>query len=172
MSKKAASKTGPAEFLNAKSRGKFVLFGITDEDRKENGPIMGGSVEVEGYETGDKKPLVSGFEKFAKTEGNRRYLGLSLTAPLAEGAPEDAPRVHYYGKMFRNEARRNLNSPEYSGFITVLPCQAEGQYTNEEWDDAPVLQFVGWKRRNASDGKARIECNFHPSIVGDDEVPF
>lgn len=132
-----------------------ALFNIKTEDRIENGPIMSGSIEVQ-----DETMPVSGFHQIA--ESGLVYLGLSF------GAENN---THYFGKLFRNENKRSVNAPDYTGYIALLPCTEKNQYTNEEWDNAPQLRVSGWRKRSA-DGTARIALSIAPSEVKEDELAF
>ena len=153
------------DFLSNNTKAKGALFNV--DEVKENSPIMTGSMEIEGH----KFPL-SGFIKIAKESG-LRYMSLSLTSPLPTDYTDDdiAKQVHYYGKLFRQENKRNDSSPDYNGFITVLACSDNSKHTNEVWDDAPMLQITGWKKRSADSG-SRISLIVAPTEVSDDELSF
>lgn len=155
------------EFLSTTTKAKGALFNVEKNDIKENGPVMTGSIEV-----AEQKILLSGFLRTASTNGTN-YLSLALSAPLPEGYSEadKDTQLRYYGKLFRQAEKRTMASPDYTGFISVLPCTSQNQYTNEEWDDAPTLQVWGWRKRNA-DGTSRISLNIAPREVADDEVNF
>lgn len=155
------------EFLSPSTKAQGALFNVAPEEQKENGPVMTGSIEING-----QKALVSGFLKTATSNGNN-YLSLALAMPLPEGHT-DADRegqLRYYGKFFRQEEKRSTQSPDYTGFITLLPCTSPNQYSDEQWDSAATLQVWGWRRRNA-DGKSRIALSIAPREVQPDELNF
>jgi hypothetical protein len=155
------------EFLTPTSQAQGALFNVPAGDRKDNGPVMTGSIKVE-----NQKILVSGFLKTATTTG-MDYLSLSLSAPLPENHTDQdrENQLRYYGKLFRQTERRSDSSPDYTGFISVLPCVASNQYTDKQWDDAQTLQVWGWRKRN-TDGKSRIAINIAPREVAPDELNF
>jgi len=79
--------------------------------------------------------------------------------------------------VFRNEEKKNARSPDYSGYLVVLPLSPDvrDEYSQEEWDDAPRLNVYGRRVRNA-DNSVRIALDVVPlrsdAPVGDDEVAF
>jgi hypothetical protein len=159
--------TTQSPFLTPSTKAQGALFNVPVADQKDNGPVMTGSIEVES-----QKILVSGFLKTANSTGNN-YLSLALAAPLPENYT-DADRenqLRYYGKLFRQAEKRSTSSPDYTGFITVLPCTSPQQYSDDQWDAAPNLQVWGWRRRNA-DGSSRIALSLAPREVAADEVNF
>lgn len=131
-----------------------VLFDI--KERVDNGPLMSGSVEVDGV-----KVSLSAFLEQAKSS-NVNYLNLSIG---------DKDQARYSGKLFRNKQKNSANAPDYSGFITVLRVDQPKQYTGEEWDNAPQLKIVGWRRRS-TDGTGRIQMNIMPAEVKDGDIAF
>lgn len=150
-----AKSAKPLEYLSPTTTAHGALFNV--DEIKESGPLMSGSLEID-----DKKVPLSGFLKVAKDTG-LRYLSLSLG---------EKDGVHYHGKLFRQEEqKRYATAPDYSGFLTVLGCTDAGQYTDEQWDAAPVLQVRGWRKRNA-DARSRIALTVAPTAVGDDELHF
>ena len=159
--------TAQTEFLSTSTKAKGALFNIAKDEIKENGPIMSGSIDV-----ADQKILLSGFLRTSNTNGSN-YLSLALSAPLPEGYTDadKENQLRYYGKLFRQTEKRSDSSPDYTGFISVLPCTSPHQYTNEQWDDAPTLQVAGWRKRNA-DGTSRISVSIAPREVAADEVNF
>ena len=137
------------------------------EEIVDNGPIMTGTIELDG-----NRYSVSGFAKIS--EKNVRYLSLAIQKPLAKGftAEEQAAQLSYYGKLFLQENKSRTNSPDYSGFIQVLANGNGVHHTNDEFDQAPRLMVTGFRRRNASDGEARIQLNIAPQLVDPNEVAF
>ena len=156
-----------AEFLSTTTKAKGALFNVAPEDRKENGPIMTGSIEI-----GSEKFHISGFTRTASSTGEL-YLSVALSARLPDGYTESdrENQLRYYGKLFRQSEKRSEASPDYTGFITVLPCTTPNQYTNDEWDAAPNLQVWAWRKRNA-DGTSRISLSIAPREVAAEEVNF
>lgn len=159
--------TTQQEFLSTKTKAKGALFNVEKSDIKENGPIMTGSIEI-----AEQKIMLSGFLRTSSTTGTN-YLSLALSAPLPEGYTDadKESQLRYYGKLFRQVEKRSMTSPDYTGFISVLPCTSQNQYTNEEWDDAATLQVWGWRKRSA-DGTSRISLSIAPREVADEEVNF
>ena len=144
-----------------------ALFNIATEDRTENGPIMSGSIEV----SKDLNIPVSAFLKktskdplkAVKKDAVDEYLSLSLGG---EG------KTHYYGKLFRKKADAKLSAPDYSGFITVLPCLGgTDEHEAEDWENAPQLRIIASRERSMA-GQAYISLQITPSIVPADEVNF
>lgn len=152
------------EFICNNTKAKGALFNV--DEVKENGPVMTGSMEIAGV----KYPL-SGFIKIA--ESQLRYMSLSVTSPLPSDYTDDdiANQVHYYGKLFRQENKRYHSSPDYTGFLTVLPCTGSAKHENDVWADAPTLQISGWKKRSA-DTSSRISLLVAPVHVADDELNY
>jgi hypothetical protein len=133
-----------------------ALFKIDDEKRSSNGPLMSGSLQIDGQDI----PL-SAFLKVGK-ESETEYLSLSLGQ---EGG------IHYYGKLFRVENPKGANAPHYTGFMTVLACSDANNYSNEDWDEAPTLKVCGWRKRSAN-GTGRIHLTVSSTIVDADELGF
>lgn len=159
---KPANKTTPKEekpniTISERLTAGGALFNIAAEDRIENGPIMSGSIEVS---KGLNIP-VSAFKKLS--ENNLEYLSLSLGG---EG------KTHYYGKLFRKGADAKVNAPDYSGFISVLPCAGSGdEYSQDDWDNAPQLRIVANRERSLA-GQAYIGMKITPKVVDANEVNF
>jgi hypothetical protein len=145
---RAANDALAREFtLTPTTRATVVLFNFEGRadgtPRRENDAVMTGSADFDvlvGNEVQSVQVPVSAFLKEAATT-NRKYLSLSMGV---------AGGTHYNGKLFNNKdaADRKPDSPEYSGFITVLPVftNADGsttRYSEAEWDDAPVVQLYG-----------------------------
>lgn len=140
--------------LSDKLVSSAVLFVV--EDRKEDGPVYSGSIEISGV----KVPM-SGFLKQAQESG-KDYLNLTIG---------DKDQAHYYGVLFKNRRiQENLNQT-YSGNIKVLRVEGGTTYTPEEWDNAPTLKLSGLRVRSANGG-ARINIALNPTLVGDEEMPF
>lgn len=148
--------------LTETSRTTAVLFPVDEEHARENGPLFTGSIKLDG----ESVPL-SAFLKDAK-ESDKRYLDLSVGAK---------GQVHYSGRLFRNEEKKTAKSPDYSGYLVVLPLSPDvrDEYSQEEWDEAPRLNVYGRRVRNA-DNSVRIALDVVPQRsdvpVGDDEVAF
>ena len=140
--------------LTSRSTASAVLFDI--KERVENGPLMSGSVEVDSV-----KVSLSAFLEQAKAS-NVNYLNLSIG---------DKDQARYSGKLFRNKQKNSDNAPDYSGFITVLRVNQPEQYTADEWDSAPQLKIVAWRRRS-TDGTGRIQMNIMPAEVADGDIAF
>ena len=156
MSKKiAGTNTSVAYNLTSTTKAAGSLFNVVEADQVENGPLMTGNLMVDG----ERIPL-SGFAR--KPDGGTEYLSLSLG---------NKDTVHFYGKLFRQQNKRNASAPDYSGDITLLPCSENHSYTEDDWNNAETLQVCGWRRRNADMG-ARIVLNVSPAKVGDDELAF
>ena len=130
-----------------------ALFNVTE--RVENGPIMTGS-----FDLGQVRVPLSGFLRVA--ESGREYLSLSLGS---EGG------VHYYGKLFRVTDKKYANSPDYTGFVTLLACTEPDEYTDDQWESADKLQVFG-RRRRSTDGNARIALTLVSSEVQPEETAF
>ena len=147
-------KVYPNLMISEKLKTTGALFNIVAEERIENGPIMSGSIDI-----GNDKMPMSGFKAVA--ESGLEYLALSLGG---------AENTHYYGKLFRNEKLNNF-SPDYTGFITVLPCVMAKEHSDEVWENAPVLRITAKRVRNA-DGGARIALTIAPAKVDAEELEF
>jgi hypothetical protein len=158
---------------NTKTKG--VLFVIPEEDRKENGPVLSGN-----FANGDKTVGLSAFLDMSEETG-RRFYNLSLG---------DKDGTHWYGRLFRNENKKSDKSPDYSGFMIVLPVEApvadesgkakakakaKPQYTPEDWEQAPKLTVFGRRVRSA-DNSARIVLDVLPvrsqDPISDEDVPL
>lgn len=131
-----------------------VLFVV--EDRKEDGPVYSGSIEISGV----KVPM-SGFLKQAQESG-KDYLNLTIG---------DKDQAHYYGVLFKNRRLQDNLNQTYSGNIKVLRVEGGTTYTPEEWDNAPTLKLSGLRVRSANGG-ARINIAVNPTLVCDEEMPF
>lgn len=148
--------------LTETSRTTAVLFPVDEEHARENGPLFTGSIKLDG----ESVPL-SAFLKDAR-ESEKRYLDLSVGAK---------GQVHYSGRLFRNEEKKTTKSPDYSGYLIVLPLSSavRDEYSAEEWNEAPRLIVYGRRVRNA-DNSVRIALDVVPprvnAPVGDDEVGF
>lgn len=144
----AAETQAPVVFTLEKT-GKYqgALFNIKEEDLVEGGPIMSGSIEVNNV----RVSLSAFLEESANT--GTKYLNLSLGS---KGG------VHYYGRLFRQAEKRSERSPDYSGFILLLPAEPGApKYTNEQWDKAERLQVYGRRVKNLSEG-SRISLDVVP----------
>lgn len=148
--------------LNETTRTTAVLFPVDEEHARENGPIYSGSIKLDGVSV----PL-SAFLKDAKGS-DKRFLDLSIGAK---------GQVHYSGRLFRNEEKKTAKSPDYSGYLVVLPLSPDMQdeYEEEDWKQAPRLIVYGRRVRNA-DSSVRIALDVLPqrsdAPVSDDEVAF
>jgi hypothetical protein len=130
--------------------------------RRDTDALMTGNIEFD-VAVGDGAKAVtvalSAFRKEAEGTG-RVYLSLSLGV---------AGGTHYNGKLFNNmEALdRKDTSPDYSGFIHVLPVFTNDdgtttKYTSEEWDAAPQVQVFGRRKWAAGTDKAYIKLDVVP----------
>ena len=148
--------------LTETSRTTAVLFPVDEEHARENGPLFTGSIKLDG----ESVPL-SAFLKDAR-ESEKRYLDLSVGAK---------GQVHYSGRLFRNEDKKTTKSPDYSGYLIVLPLSSavRDEYSAEEWNEAPRLIVYGRRVRNA-DNSVRIALDVVPprldAPVSDNEVAF
>jgi hypothetical protein len=133
-----------------------ALFNIEPERRKDNGPIMSGTLRAD---SGVAVP-VSLFREQAEDTG-------LIYASLAIGGKA---KTKFYGKLFHTENEPG-SGPMYSGFIVVLPVDRPEQHSAEAWANAPGLQVCGWRRRSA-DGKARISLSIAPRSVDQKELAF
>ena len=102
---------------------------------------------------------------FVKSARETGVLYCALTVGFKDG-----PR--YYGKLFSASHKNHRNAPDYHGYICLLPVTRKGQYTEQEWEEAPTLPIHGYRRRNASDNRARIQLLGAPVKVADHELPF
>ena len=148
--------------LTETSRTTAVLFPVDVEHTRENGPTFTGSIKLDGVSV----PL-SAFLKEAKGS-DKRFLDLSVGAK---------GQVHYSGRLFRNEEKKTARSPDYSGYLVVLPLSPDvrDEHSQEEWDEASRLIVYGRRMRNA-DNSVRIALDVVPqrsdAPVGEDEVAF
>ncbi|MEM5387851.1 hypothetical protein VSR68_30315 [Paraburkholderia phymatum] len=148
--------------LTETSRTTAVLFPVDEEHARENGPTFTGSIKLDGVAV----PM-SAFLKEAKGS-DKRFLDLSVGAK---------GQVHYSGRLFRNEEKKTSRSPDYSGYLVVLPLNPDvrDEHSQEEWDEAPRLIVYGRRVRNA-DNSVRIALDVVPqrsdAPVGDGEVAF
>lgn len=149
--------------LTEATRTTAALFPVDEDHARENGPLFTGSIKLEG----ESVPL-SAFLKEAKNGSDTRYLDLSIGAK---------GQVHYSGRLFRNEKKKTTKSPDYTGYLVVLPMNpgVQNEYTEDEWEAAPRLTVFGRRTRNA-DNSVRIALDVLPQRsdepVGDDEVSF
>lgn len=128
-------------------------------ERSPNAPEMTGTLQIDDLSL---RVPVAGFVTTAKETGELYY---RLSVGFKNG-------VHYYGRLFATSEKRHPNSPDYFGFISLLPVSRQNQYSPEEWDAAPTLRIRGYRRRNASDNRARIQILGAPVKVGADELPL
>ena len=140
--------------LSDKLMSSAVLFIV--EDRKPDGPVYSGSIEISGV----KVPM-SGFVKMAQESG-KDYLNLTIG---------DKDQAHYYGVLFKNRRTHENQNQTYSGNIKVLRVEAGVKFSAVEWDNAPTLKLSGLRVRSANGG-ARINIAVNPTLVDDDEMPF
>lgn len=162
----------PSNTLNITDKGSGALFTHEPDEPNPQAPAMTGNVEINAI-----KFTVAGFLKTAKESG-KRYLSLVVSPPLPEGYTEAdiAVQPHYNGKLFRREpdpvtGKANPKAPDYFGFVTVLPVRQGETYTADEWESAPTLRVVGWRRRSANT-QARIVLTVAPLEVAADELPI
>ena len=84
---------------------------------------------------------------------------------------------HFSGRLFRSTEKKNAKSPDYTGYLIVLPMTPDvrNEYTKEEWEAAPRLKVYGRRMRNA-DNSPRISLDIAPpksdAPVGDNELAF
>ncbi|CAJ0807128.1 hypothetical protein [Ralstonia thomasii] len=148
--------------LNAATKTTGVLFPVSDDRRSDNGPLFSGSIKLE-----DTQIPLAAFLKDAEN-GESQFLDLAVGA---------RGQQHFSGRLFRNTEKKNANSPDYSGYLVVLPMTPDvrNEYTTEEWDAAPRLKVFGRRMRNA-DNSPRISLDIVPpksdAPVGDDELAF
>lgn len=131
----------------AKLKYNAALFMIAAADRKENGPLMSGSINLPE----DKKLPFSAFAKLSK-EG-KNYFSLSVGGADSE---------HQYGALFPATEKKTDKSPDYTGSIDLVKGGDER------------LRVVGWKRAAAGTGKTYISLALSPiSATGEykDESP-
>ena len=128
-------------------------------DRAENAPELTGTIQI------DDSPLRVPMAAFLKAGRETGVLYCALTVGFKDG-----PR--YYGRLFPASHKNHPSAPDYHGFIMLLPVARKGQYTPQEWEDAPTLPIRGYRRRNASDNRARIQLLGAPVKVGDHELPI
>ncbi len=157
----AAPAQVPPEFeVTAVSMLSGALFTMRPSpDRAENAPQMTGTIQLDDAAL---RVPVAAFVKSARETG---VLYCALTVGFKDG-----PR--YYGRLFSASHKNHRNAPDYHGFIWLLPVTRKGQYTPQEWDDAPMLPIHGYRRRNASDNRARIQLLGAPVKVADHELPI
>lgn len=157
----AAPAPVPPEFsIDAVSMLRGALFTARPSaERAENAPEMTGTLQI------DDSPLRVPVAAFIKSARETGLLYCALTAGFKDG-----PR--YYGRLFATSHKNHPKAPDYHGFIMLLPVTRKGQYTPQEWEDAPTLPIRGYRRRNASDNRARIELLGAPVKVGDRELPI
>jgi hypothetical protein len=146
--------------LTETSRTTGVLFPVSEDRAVENGPTFTGSVKLDGVSV----PL-SAFLKAAR-DSDKRFLDLSVGAK---------GQAHFSGRLFRTEEKKTAKSPDYSGYLVVLPLSPgmTDEYSQEEWDAAARLIVYGRRMRNA-DNSVRIALDILPKRlnkpIGDDEV--
>ena len=156
-------------FITDTTKGTGVLFNVPEQERKIDGPVMTGSVEING-----QRYYISGFLREPKNADAKPYLGLQISSPLPEGYTDAdlAAQVRYYGKLFKQEDKHSEASADYTGYITVLASVQDQKHTDDEWEDAAELMLTGHARRNMGDGGARIALNFATRRVASGELAF
>ena len=156
-------------FVSVDTKATGALFNVALDQRKQDGPIMTGSIEIN-----QKRYNVSGFLRTAKGADAKTYLGLVISSPLPENHTEEdyGKQIRYHGKLFKQLDKRYDTSADYTGFIDILPCVGEEKHTDEEWENAPQLLVVGHARRNMADGGSRIALQLSPRTVAEGELNF
>ena len=148
--------------LNAAIKTTAVLFPVSDDRRTENGPLFSGSIKLE-----DTQIPLAAFLKDAES-GESQFLDLAVGA---------RGQQHFSGRLFRSTEKKNAKSPDYTGYLIVLPMTPDvrNEYTKEEWEAAPRLKVYGRRMRNA-DNSPRISLDIAPpksdAPVGDNELAF
>jgi hypothetical protein len=173
-------------FFTPSSKGTGALFNFAPKDGDEvkvtefdNGDtsqlVVSGALRLDDAGYGDLPIQIAGFQRNSK---DFLDLVIQTKAPVDRETGEidtDAERVKYTGKLWNERkkegGKRSAIAPDYTGYITVLPVTQKGQYSGEQWDEAPRLQVVGYLRRNAN-STARVELRFHAQHVSDHEMAF
>jgi hypothetical protein len=133
------------------TRAKGALFSVKAADRKDNGPRMTGSFEVNS-----KRISLAAFSKVSKRSG-QQYLNLKV-------GEKDGPT--FYGKLFRNADKKGDKSPDYSGYVEL-----------GTGNDAPQLRIAGWRAKSRDQKTSYISLDLAPPQQhaegrdGDDEEP-
>lgn len=156
----APAKVPPAFAVTAFSMIKGALFPAKPSaERAEKAPAMTGTIQI------DDSTLRVPFAAFLKSGRESGLLYCDLSIGFKNG-----PRL--YGRLFPATHKNHPSAPDYSGYIVLLPVTHKGQYTMQDWEDAPTLPIRGYRRRNAADNRARIQLLGAPVKVGDHELPL
>ncbi|MEM5371037.1 hypothetical protein V4C53_34065 [Paraburkholderia azotifigens] len=149
--------------LTETTRTTAALFPVDADHARANGPMFTGSIKLEGVSV----PL-SAFLKEARNGSDTQFLDLSVGAK---------GQVHFSGRLFRSETKKTEKSPDYTGYLTVLPLRpgVENEYTEDDWKAAPRLTVFGRRKRNA-DNSVRIALDVVPqrstAEISEEEVGF
>ena len=153
-----------AKYLTATTLASGALFNA--DQGIENGPAMTGNITLtpaNGEDGNGATYRVAAWKAPSQTDG-KVYLQLTIG---------DRNQHHYLGRLFVNEDKLFPNSPDYSGWITLLPLTPgiKEEYPEGAWDEAPQLRVTGFKKRSAA-GKARIQLVIAPQEVQPGELNF
>lgn len=164
-----------ASGLDGLSQGKFVLFSIPPRERREEGPVMRGFVEVQQADAEPLKVNVAAWSRVSK-EKHTAYLSLKVgNTEKPEASHADAEPVYtvgpFYGRLFREVTQLKSGAKvRYFGFIEHAQKVGEGEYVTQ-W------QLVVRARRAVSnDGKTvYVSGSMAPAVARDeheDDLPF
>lgn len=126
--------------LNATTTTTAALFTVKTEDKKENGPLMTGVINLSETDTVE-------IAAFAKTSKNGvDYLSLSIG--------DKGDKV--YGALFRNQEKKAEKSPDYTGSIEI------------DRDNDVRLRVAGWKSKSKDGKTSYISIKIAPPLTKED----
>ncbi len=146
--------------LDGRTRGRFVLFVIPEDERVERGPLMRGFIELPAGQV-----KIAAWKKFARDNGNE-YLSLRVGnshrreegdhADAAEGSEAWAVGP-FYGRLFRDvTATRGETRRRYFGFIESASRVAEDPSSGSG------VYETDWQ----------LLVRAHPDVSGDGRTPY
>jgi hypothetical protein len=164
-----------AAVLNGSAQGKFVLFNIPARDRREDGPVMRGFIEVQPASGEALKVNVAAWSRVSK-EKRTAYLSLKVgNTEKPEADHADAEPVYtvgpFYGRLFREVTPLKEGvKVRYFGFVEDAQKVGEGEYVTQ-WQLA-----VRARRAVSNDGKTvYVSGSVAPAVGRDeheDDLPF
>lgn len=171
----AQTRSQEVGIVNANTQAKFVLFSIPPRERREDGPVMRGFLEIAKEGGEPDKVNVAAWSRVSK-EKRTEYLSLKVanTEKPEEGHEGEEPVYTvgpFYGRLFREVTQQKEGvKVRYFGFVEDSEKIGEGEYVTH-WQ-----LTVRAKRAVSNDGKTvYISGSVAPSVAHDeheDDLPF